>query len=131
MTDAKKSSGMGNGPFVVVGILLVCAAAAYLAVVHRQSQISAMDGAQLLYEGQVMATFAKSNVPIDEGMPAIVTVKGYSDQKFPGKIKLTHVEENGETTAIIQLSAAPTDAKPPVPCKVTVDTATMIESHGG
>ncbi len=116
-----------------MGILLICAAAAYLSVAHYQSQVSSTDGAQLLYEGQVMATFAKSSGPssVAEGMPATVTIKGYAEQKFPGTIKLIHVEDNGETTAIIQLANPPSDAQPPVPCRVTVDTTGLSIIKGG
>jgi len=132
MSDTKKSYLSSSGSFAVMGILLLCAAAAYLSVVHYRSQVSSTDGAQLLYEGQVMATFADSSAPrIGEGMSAIVTIKGYADQKFTGAVKLTHVEENGETTAIIQLANAPSDAHPPVPCRVTIDTTGLSMIKGG
>lgn len=132
MSDTKKSSRSSSGSFLVVGLLLACAAAAYLSVVHYRSQVASTDGAQLLYEGQVMATFADSSAPrIDDGMSATVTIKGYADQKFSGSVKLTHVEENGETTAIIQLANAPADAQPPVPCRVTIDTTGLSMIKGG
>ena len=127
MSDTKKNPGSAHGSFVVVGILLVCGAAAYLSVVRYQGQVSASEGAQLLYEGQVMATFAPStNNRVNEGQPAIVTIRGYSDQKFVGHVKLVHKEDNGETTTMIQLADAPADAKPPLPCKVTVDTTALV-----
>lgn len=132
MTDTKKSTGSSNGSFIACGLLLICAAAAYLTVIRYQGQVSSTGDAKLLYEGQVMATFAKSNAPqVTEGMPAIVTIKGYIDQKFVGHVKLTHIEDNGETTAIIALSAPPADAKPPIDCKVTVDTTTTLIDQGG
>lgn len=132
MSDTKKSTNSGNGIFVVCGILLICIAAAYLTVVRYQRLVPSTGEAKLLYEGQVMASFAKSSAPqITEGMPATVTIKGYSDQKFAGRVKLTHIEDNGETTAIITLKAPPADAKPPIDCKVTVDTTAVVSNPGG
>ena len=132
MSDTKKSSRSSSGSFLVVGLLLACAAAAYLSVVHYLSQVASSDGAQLLYESQVMATFAGSSASrIEEGMSATVTIKGYADQKFTGAVKMTHAEENGEITAIIQLTNAPSDAQPPVPCRVTIDTTGLGLIRGG
>lgn len=127
MTDTKKRTNSVSGSFVVVFFLLTCAAAAYLTVVHYQNQVISIPGAQLLYEGQVMATFEESIAPrIREGMPAIVSIKGYADQPFKGSVKLVHIEDSGEATGIIQLASPPNNAQPPLDCKVTVDTTGAI-----
>jgi hypothetical protein len=132
MSDTKKSTGSGNGAFIVCGLLLICVAAAYLTVVRYQAQVSSTGDAKLLYEGQVMASFAKSDAPkISEGMSAIVTIRGYSDQKFLGRVKLVHLEDSGESTAIITLKHPPSDAQPPTDCKVTVDTTITVSDLGG
>lgn len=132
MSDTKKSTGSGNGSFIVCGLLLICIAATYLTVVRYRGQVASTGDAKLLYEGQVMASFAKSDAPkISEGMPAVVTIRGYSDQKFLGRVKLIHVEDSGETTAIITLKDPPADAQPPTDCKVTVDTTATVSDLGG
>ncbi len=118
-----------SGRLAVVSLVFLCAAAAALTVLVYTKRTSSTGDAQLLYGGEVIATFPQSQrLESLEGGMARVTVDGYGSKVFSGLVKLVHRDESGDVIAMIRLDETPVEVTPPVACEVTIE---MMERRAG
>lgn len=124
--SANKPPRQKNGSAVAIFILAICGlGAAFTAFNYTAQAISTAD-AKLLFDGKVLATVPTTEAKkILKGMPATVTIEGYSEQKFSGVVELVSPDPDSatETMVMLKVVSPPKDAKPPVACQVTVDTS--------
>lgn len=107
---------------VLVAIFLVILAGGLVALRFAYQQPSTTD-ARLLFHGKVLATMEpKIARPVQEGMPATVTIEGYEGQTFAGRVQVVDTSSEKETLVMVSLKNPPDDAKPPLTCTVQVDT---------
>ena len=102
-------------------LILLGIAGGYLMWLGQRDLSPSSMEAQLLFNGEIMASFdGESAAQITENLAAVATVTGYGERLFPGVVKIVHKEPKGNVLTMIRLNDPPKDATPPVPCHVTV-----------
>lgn len=121
MKESESKKASNGGSFLAALAVLLGIAAGYLAWLQQQDLSPTSEEAQLLFNGEIMATFeGQPAAQITENLAAVATVSGYGKQLFRGVVKIVHKESPGKILTMIRLKDPPPDAKPPVPCHVTV-----------
>lgn len=121
MSEVEKPKGYGNKSFFAAMLMVLAAAGLYLYATGPFIPKVTSKTASLLFDGEAMATFEKSDAgELQTGMLASTEIEGFGKRIFPGVIKMIHKDDDGGTSALVRLLDPPMDVSPPVPCKVTV-----------